>query len=64
MDFDDFETTGLSSLFFVFLPIANPASHTVKIIVVGNGRVGKTSMTTRYCTGEYTEVYKKTIGEY
>ncbi|TYZ69363.1 hypothetical protein PybrP1_001353 [[Pythium] brassicae (nom. inval.)] len=35
---------------------------TLKIIVVGNGNVGKTSMTTRYAKGKYTGNYKKTIG--
>mmetsp|Transcript_968 Transcript_968/g.1484 ORF Transcript_968/g.1484 Transcript_968/m.1484 type:complete len:286 (-) Transcript_968:493-1350(-) len=34
----------------------------VKIIVVGNGGVGKTSMIKRFCKGEWTEGYKKTIG--
>ena len=35
---------------------------TVKVIVVGNGGVGKTSLTTRFCKGVYTDTYKKTIG--
>lgn len=35
---------------------------TLKVIVVGNGNVGKTSMTTRYAKGRYTGNYKKTIG--
>lgn len=35
---------------------------TVKVIVVGNGQVGKTSMSTRYCKGRWTDTYKKTIG--
>ncbi|RLN26272.1 hypothetical protein BBJ28_00004534, partial [Nothophytophthora sp. Chile5] len=35
---------------------------TLKVIVVGNGNVGKTSMTTRYAKGKYTGNYKKTIG--
>lgn len=34
----------------------------VKIIVVGNGQVGKTSLTTRYCKGTFTTQYKKSIG--
>ncbi len=37
---------------------------TIKVIVVGNGRVGKSSMTTRYCKNVYTDTYKKTIGAY
>lgn len=36
--------------------------ETLKVIVVGNGNVGKTSMTTRYAKGKYTGNYKKTIG--
>ena len=32
------------------------------MIVVGNGEVGKTSMIRRFCTGSYTDGYKKTIG--
>lgn len=36
--------------------------ETLKVIVVGNGNVGKTSMTTRYAKGRYTGNYKKTIG--
>mmetsp|Transcript_64913 Transcript_64913/g.156914 ORF Transcript_64913/g.156914 Transcript_64913/m.156914 type:complete len:270 (-) Transcript_64913:101-910(-) len=35
---------------------------TIKVIVVGNGQVGKSSMTTRYCKGYFTDTYKKTIG--
>ena len=35
---------------------------TVKVIVVGNGGVGKSSMTARYCRGVFTSTYKKTIG--
>jgi Ras-related protein Rab-23 len=34
----------------------------VKVIVVGNGGVGKTSMTARYCKNIFTNEYKKTIG--
>ena len=32
------------------------------MIVVGNGEVGKTSMIRRFCTGSFTDGYKKTIG--
>jgi len=35
---------------------------TLKVIVVGNGCVGKTSMITRYAKGVMTDNYKKTIG--
>ena len=34
----------------------------LKVIVVGNGMVGKTSLITRYATGRMTDTYKKTIG--
>lgn len=34
----------------------------VKIIVVGNGTVGKSSMTQRFAKGSFTEEYKKTLG--
>lgn len=35
---------------------------TVKVVVVGNGAVGKSSMIQRYCRGIFTKDYKKTIG--
>ena len=34
----------------------------IKIIVVGNGAVGKTSMIRRFCHGVFGETYKKTLG--
>ncbi|CEO98682.1 Ras family [Plasmodiophora brassicae] len=34
----------------------------LKVIVVGNGQVGKTSMITKFATGDFTGQYKKTIG--
>ena len=34
----------------------------VKVLVVGNGAVGKSSMIRRYCKGIFTTNYKKTIG--
>jgi len=34
----------------------------LKVIVVGNGQVGKTSMITRFARGVWTDAYKKTIG--
>lgn len=34
----------------------------IKVIVVGNGGVGKTSLIRRFATGEYEDSYKKTIG--
>ncbi|KAI8820416.1 Gdp-bound Rab23 Gtpase crystallized in P2(1)2(1)2(1) space group [Fimicolochytrium jonesii] len=35
---------------------------TIKILVVGNGSVGKSSMIRRFCRGAYNANYKKTIG--
>lgn len=32
------------------------------MVVVGNGGVGKTSMIKRFCKGQFTDEYKKTIG--
>jgi Ras-related protein Rab-23 len=34
----------------------------LKVIIVGNGRVGKTTMLTKFAKGAMTEDYKKTIG--
>lgn len=34
----------------------------VKVLVIGNGGVGKSSMAARYCKGVFTSSYKKTIG--
>ncbi|CAG0920271.1 unnamed protein product [Notodromas monacha] len=34
----------------------------VKVLIVGNGAVGKSSMIQRYCRGTFTKDYKKTIG--
>ncbi|KAM4835090.1 ras-related protein Rab-23 [Thomomys bottae] len=34
----------------------------IKLVVVGNGAVGKSSMIRRYCKGGFTKDYKKTIG--
>ena len=39
-----------------------PSPDAVKVIVVGNGSVGKSSLVKRYCKGEFTSEYKKTIG--
>lgn len=33
-----------------------------KVVIVGNGAVGKSSMIQRYCRGTFTKSYKKTIG--
>mmetsp|Transcript_39566 Transcript_39566/g.86192 ORF Transcript_39566/g.86192 Transcript_39566/m.86192 type:complete len:242 (-) Transcript_39566:406-1131(-) len=34
----------------------------IKVLIVGNGSVGKTSMIRRFCKGVFTDEYKKTIG--
>jgi len=34
----------------------------IKVVIVGNGAVGKSSMIQRYCRGIFTKSYKKTIG--
>ncbi|KAG0413240.1 hypothetical protein HPB47_009603, partial [Ixodes persulcatus] len=34
----------------------------LKVVVVGNGAVGKSSLIQRYCKGVFTADYKKTIG--
>lgn len=39
-----------------------PLFREIKVLVIGNGGVGKTSMIKRFCTGIFTEAYKKTIG--
>jgi Ras-related protein Rab-23 len=34
----------------------------IKILVVGNGGVGKSSLIRKFCKDQYTDQYKKTIG--
>ena len=34
----------------------------MKVLVLGNGAVGKSSMIQRFCTSKFTKEYKKTIG--
>jgi hypothetical protein len=34
----------------------------IKVVIVGNGAVGKSSMIQKYCKGIFTAEYKKTIG--
>ena len=34
----------------------------IKVVVVGNGAVGKSSLIQRFCRGTFTKDYKKTIG--
>eukprot|EP00049_Salpingoeca_infusionum_P018159 m.355991 g.355991 ORF g.355991 m.355991 type:complete len:225 (+) comp17411_c0_seq1:300-974(+) len=42
--------------------MADEIEHGVKVLIVGNGAVGKSSMIQRYCKGIFTQAYKKTIG--
>jgi len=35
---------------------------TTKVLILGNGSVGKTSIIKKYCYGMYTDTYKSTIG--
>eukprot|EP00747_Dinoflagellata_sp_TGD_P098248 gnl/TRDRNA2_/TRDRNA2_167388_c0_seq1.p1 gnl/TRDRNA2_/TRDRNA2_167388_c0~~gnl/TRDRNA2_/TRDRNA2_167388_c0_seq1.p1 ORF type:complete len:255 (+),score=70.68 gnl/TRDRNA2_/TRDRNA2_167388_c0_seq1:181-945(+) len=42
--------------------LAQDVDTSLKVIVVGNGQVGKTSMITRFAKGIFTNEYKKTIG--
>ncbi|KAJ3066871.1 Ras- protein Rab-23, partial [Quaeritorhiza haematococci] len=34
----------------------------IKILIVGNGSIGKSSMIRRFCKGQYCDTYNKTIG--
>ncbi len=36
----------------------------LKVLVIGNGQVGKTSMIRRFAKGVFTDEYKKTIGKW
>jgi len=38
------------------------AEIAIKVVIVGNGAVGKSSMIQKYCRGIFTAEYKKTIG--
>ena len=42
--------------------IEEDIEKTHKIIVVGNGRIGKSTMITRFAKGVFLEDYKKTLG--
>nr|CAD7257274.1 unnamed protein product [Timema shepardi] len=43
-------------------PSGHLTSSMHKVVIVGNGAVGKSSMIQRYCKGTFTKDYKKTIG--
>lgn len=46
---------------YVLKDLKNVAGE-VKVVVVGNGSVGKTSMIRQFAKGQYCNEYKKTIG--
>jgi len=45
-----------------FTMIEEDLDIAIKVVIVGNGAVGKSSMIQRYCKGIFTKDYKKTIG--
>lgn len=42
--------------------IEEDVEFSLKIIIVGNGRVGKSTLITRFAKGIYLDEYKKTLG--
>lgn len=45
------------------LPAPRPTrTPEIKVVMLGNGGVGKSSMIRRFCKGVFTDEYKKTIG--
>ena len=61
--------TPISILFYLgkatgnqFKPVQNQFIIIFQVVIVGNGAVGKSSMIQRYCKGNFTQNYKKTIG--
>ena len=38
------------------------AKHSIKVIVIGDASVGKTSLIQMYQTGQFQSLYKNTIG--
>ena len=55
-DFSDLEAEDLDSF------EQSDIDLTVKVLVIGNGHVGKSTYVKRFCRGKYDENYKKTIG--
>lgn len=47
---------------FILTMLEEDLEIAIKVVVVGNGAVGKSSMIQRYCKGVFTQDYKKTIG--
>ena len=39
-----------------------PENLSYKIIILGNAKVGKTQVVSRYCDEAFSKTYKKTIG--
>jgi len=48
----------ICTFYITYIYIVLPAL--LKVLIVGNGKVGKTSMLIRFSTGKYTDEYKKT----
>ena len=46
---------------FVFMQVCSFETE-IKAIVIGNGKIGKTSLMTRFADGSFSEEYRKTIG--
>ena len=49
-------------LFLISQKMVEEIETAIKVVVVGNGAVGKSSMIQRFCKGVFTSDYKKTIG--
>ena len=54
----------ITTLYSKFQPNQTQSRQTTqtKVVVVGDGGVGKSSMIQRFCKGNFTDSYKKTIG--
>lgn len=52
----------LNFLYALTLYFRDVVLYILKVVIVGNGAVGKSSMIQRYCRGTFTRDYKKTIG--
>merc|ERR1712012_1292516 len=46
----------------IIIMIEDEIEVAIKVVIVGNGAVGKSSMIQRFCRGTFTKSYKKTIG--
>ena len=55
-------TTDIVTIVLLAKMLEEDIEIAMKILVVGNGAVGKSSMIQRYCKNVFTKEYKKTIG--